>query len=130
MKRTPASQADTLSPLGGAVLVSDVAETAADGRNLVVLRDSDELPPILAGHQTPQLRAPGVSTFVCVKRDSTAASALSRVRLDFRHLEVAPKFRQLVKVDAAPIKDVRHAAGTGGWKCQHAGANTISVIGD
>jgi site-specific recombinase XerD len=37
--------------------VSDTAVTAADDRNLVVLRDPDELPPILAGHQTPQLRA-------------------------------------------------------------------------
>ena len=48
-----------LSPLGDAVLVSDAAETAADDRNLVVLRDPYELPPILAGHQTPQLRAVG-----------------------------------------------------------------------
>ena len=57
MKRTSASPADNLSPLGDAVLVSDAAETATDDRNLVVLRDPDELPPILAGHLTPQLRA-------------------------------------------------------------------------
>jgi hypothetical protein len=37
--------------------VSDAAETAANDRNLVVLRDPDELPPILAGHLTSQLRA-------------------------------------------------------------------------
>jgi integrase/recombinase XerD len=66
MKRTSASQADTLSPLGGAVLVSDAAETAADDRNLVVLRDPDELPPILAGHQTPQLRARAQSFYAGV----------------------------------------------------------------
>jgi hypothetical protein len=57
MKRTSASPADNLSPLGDAVLMSDADETAADDRSLVVLRDPDELPPILAGHLTPQLRA-------------------------------------------------------------------------
>src|SRR6266478_5573382 len=66
MKRTSASPADNLSPLGGAVLVSDVAETAADDRNLVVLRDPDEVPPILAGHQTPQLRARAESFYAGV----------------------------------------------------------------
>ena len=66
MKRTSASPADNLSPLGDAVLVSDVAETAADDRNLVVLRDPDELPPILAGHLTPQLRARAESFFAGV----------------------------------------------------------------
>jgi hypothetical protein len=59
MKRTSASPVDNLSPLGAAVLVSDAAETVANERNLVVLRDPDELPPILAGHLTPQLRARG-----------------------------------------------------------------------
>ena len=57
MKRTSASPTDNLSPVGDAVVVSDTAETAADDRNVVVLRDPDELPPILAGYQTPQLRA-------------------------------------------------------------------------
>ena len=66
MKRTSASPADNLSPLGGAVLVSDAPETAADDRNLVVLRDPDELPPILAGHLTPQLRARAESCFAGV----------------------------------------------------------------
>ena len=66
MKRTSASPADNLSPLGDAVLVSDAAETAADDRNLVVLRDPDELPPILAGHLTPQLRARAESFFAGV----------------------------------------------------------------
>ena len=66
MKRTSASPADTLSPLGCAVLVSDAAETAADDRNLVVLRDPDELPPILAGHLTPQLRARAESFYAGV----------------------------------------------------------------
>jgi hypothetical protein len=66
MKRTSASPANTLSPLGDAVLVSDVAETAADDRNLVVLRNPDELPPILAGHQTPQLRARAQSFYASV----------------------------------------------------------------
>jgi hypothetical protein len=66
MKRTAASPAHNLSPLGGAVLVSDATETAADDRNLVVLRDSDELPPILAGHQTPQLRARAQSFYAGV----------------------------------------------------------------
>ena len=47
MKKTSASPADNLSPLGGAVLVTDAAETATAERNLVVLRDPDELPPIL-----------------------------------------------------------------------------------
>ena len=64
MKRTSASPADNLSPLGGAVLVSDAEETAADDRNLVVLRDPDELPPILVGHLTPQLRARSQSLYV------------------------------------------------------------------
>ena len=66
MKRIPASPVDNLSPLGDAVLVSDAAETAADDRNLVVLRDPDELPPILAGHLTPQLRARAESFFAGV----------------------------------------------------------------
>jgi hypothetical protein len=66
MKKTSASPADTLSPLGDAVLVSDAAETAADERNLVVLRDPDELPPILAGHQTPKLRARAQSFYAGV----------------------------------------------------------------
>ena len=66
MKRTSASPADNLSPLGDAVLVSDTAVTAADDRNLVVLRDPDELPPILAGHQTPQLRARAESFYAGV----------------------------------------------------------------
>src|SRR6266851_1679863 len=66
MKRTSASPADNLSPLGAAVLVSDAAETAADERNLVVLRDPDELPPILAGHLTPQLRARAESFYAGV----------------------------------------------------------------
>jgi hypothetical protein len=42
MKKTPASPADNLSPLGGAVLVSDAAESTADDLNLVVLRDLAE----------------------------------------------------------------------------------------
>ena len=66
MKRTSASPVDNLSPLGDAVLVSDAAETATDERNLVVLRDPDELPPILAGHLTPQLRARAESFFAGV----------------------------------------------------------------
>ena len=66
MKRTPASPADNLSPLGDAVLVSDAAETATAERNLVVLRDPDELPPILAGQQTPQLRARAASFYAGV----------------------------------------------------------------
>jgi integrase len=72
MKRTFASPADNLSPLGGAVLVSDAAETAADELNLVVLRDPVELPPILAGHQTPQLRA---------RAESFYAGAAAELRL-------------------------------------------------
>jgi hypothetical protein len=44
-------------PLGGAVLVGDRAEGAADDRNLVVLSTAaDELPPVLAGHLTPALQ--------------------------------------------------------------------------
>jgi site-specific recombinase XerD len=66
MKRTSASSTGNLSPLGGAVLVSDAAETAAKDRNLVVLRTPDELPPILAGHQTPQLHARAESFFAGV----------------------------------------------------------------
>jgi hypothetical protein len=66
MKRTSASPADNLSPLGRAVLVSDAVETAADERDLVVLRDPDELPPILAGHLTAQLRARAESFFAGV----------------------------------------------------------------
>ena len=66
MKRTSASPPDNLSPLGDAVLVSDAAETAANDRNLVVLRAPDELPPILAGHLTPQLRARAESFFAGV----------------------------------------------------------------
>ena len=66
MKRTSASPADNLSPLGDAVLVSDATETATDERDLVVLRDPDELPPILAGHLTPQLRARAESFFARV----------------------------------------------------------------
>src|SRR3984893_3061832 len=66
MKRTSASPVDNLSPLGDAVLVSGAAETAADERNLVVLRNPDELPPILAGHLTPQLRARAESFFAGV----------------------------------------------------------------
>ena len=66
MKRTPGSPADNLSPLGDAVLVSDAPETATDERNLVVLRDPDGLPPILAGHQTPQLRARAQSFYAGV----------------------------------------------------------------
>jgi hypothetical protein len=58
MKRTPASPADNLSPLGDAVLVSDAAETAADDRTLVVLTTpADELPPVLVGHATPAQQA-------------------------------------------------------------------------
>ena len=59
MKRTSALPADNLSPLGDAVLVSDAAETAADERNLVVLRDPNEL-------LTPQLRARAESFFAGV----------------------------------------------------------------
>ena len=51
---------------GDAVLVSDAAETAADDRNLVVLNDPDELPPILAGHLTPQRRARAQSFYAGV----------------------------------------------------------------
>jgi hypothetical protein len=46
--------------------VSDAAETAANDQNLVVLNDPDELPPILAGHLTPQLRARAESFFAGV----------------------------------------------------------------
>jgi hypothetical protein len=66
MKRTPASPEHTLSPFGGAVPVGDAGETAADDRDLVVLRDPDELPPILAGHQIPQLRARAASFYAGV----------------------------------------------------------------
>src|ERR1700730_16373236 len=66
MKKTSASPADTLSLLKDAVLVSDAAETTANDRNLVVLRDPDELPPILAGHQTPKLRARAQSFYAGV----------------------------------------------------------------
>src|SRR5713101_3929097 len=67
MKRTSASPTDTLSPLGDAVLVSDAAETAADDRHLVVLSTpADELPPILAGHLTSQLRARAESFYAGV----------------------------------------------------------------
>jgi site-specific recombinase XerD len=62
MKKTSATPADNLSPLAGAVTVSDPAKTAAHDRDLVVLSiPVDELPPVLAGHLTPaqQARAEG-----------------------------------------------------------------------
>ncbi len=63
----PSAVSNTLSPLGRAVLLSDAAETAADDRHLVVLSTpADELPPILAGHQTPQLRARAESFYAGV----------------------------------------------------------------
>ncbi len=58
MKRTPATPADTLSPVGGAVSATDPVETAADGRDLMVLSaPANELPPVLAGHLTSALQA-------------------------------------------------------------------------
>ena len=58
MKRTPASPADTLSPLGGAVPAHDPAESAANDRDPVALSTpADEPPPVLAGHLTPALQA-------------------------------------------------------------------------
>ena len=67
MKRTSASPADNLSPLGGAVLVSDAAETAPDDRNLLVLRDPDvsiitRIPPPLLSVEIPPLWVSGVLT--------------------------------------------------------------------
>lgn len=46
------------------LLVSDAAEAAADDCTLVVLREPDKLPPILAGHQAPKLRARAESFYV------------------------------------------------------------------
>jgi hypothetical protein len=66
MKRTSALPADNLSPLGDAVLVGDAAESAANDRNLVVLRDPDELAPVLAGHFTPALPFSGACS--CCQR--------------------------------------------------------------
>jgi site-specific recombinase XerD len=64
MKKTPATPADNLSPLGRAVLPDDHAGIAADERGLVVLSTPvDELPPVLAGHLTPALQARTESFF-------------------------------------------------------------------
>jgi site-specific recombinase XerD len=42
------------------------AETMAEDRNLTVLSASDELPPVLAGHQTPEIRARAESFYAGV----------------------------------------------------------------
>jgi hypothetical protein len=47
MKKASASPADNLSPLGGAVPNGDPAESAADGRDLVVLSTPAEEPPVM-----------------------------------------------------------------------------------
>ena len=56
-ERTPDQQA----PGSGAL-----ADTPVDDRNLIVLSAPDELPPVLAGHLTPQVRARAESFYAGV----------------------------------------------------------------